>query len=758
MPLIFSQLKTIYSPMTSFLTYCSRLKHLFLYSVLFVVFPLCAQAFDWPFSTEEFQKKLTSQDLTISTRYFARGPSFLKGQIWNESRFLSQLQQQNYRLREAQQVILAGDAKKLTPSDCKILIQNSALSESSTCWMWQNHLNETYLVVVNAEQIIESTWLGSTPEAHWKAALDPILIAQYKGQQPIMQNELKISDMPVNCLNAVMAIEDSEFLNHSGLSYIGLTRSLLKNISKMRYAQGGSTITQQLVKNYFLTPEKTLSRKLKELYLAVKLESEWTKDQILETYLNIIYMGQSGAFQVLGFGAASTYYFNKKLPQLNLPECALTAAIINNPGTYNPWKNPDKARTRRNLVLTKMKDLNLITATEYQAAIQEALPAQVKTLASETAPYFFDAVRRQLASMSLPQEPASIYTSLDLQAQQNAQTSLQEQISQLEKNRKNLAKNKASGLKLQGLVLSSENQTGLVNALVGGQNYRESQFNRALNGKRQMGSLIKPFVYLTALMQGSDPLTKVLDEKFTWKYDKQNWSPHNDEKTYFGEIPFYYGLVESLNVATARLAQQVGLDQFITLAHSAGLTSDIPPIPSSSLGTSTHFPLEVLDSYRTLANMGQFTQSSFIERILSKDGSKLFDFHPAFEQKLDPLNTAVLVGIMQETIKSGTAKSAKSMGWTLPSAGKTGTSSYSRDAWFAGFTPYQTVVVWLGYDQGQVSSQLYGASGGLPAWVALMKNYTSIWPPLDFNYPEGVEKREVDQFGTDKKTELIFKK
>ncbi|MBY0554625.1 penicillin-binding protein [bacterium] len=747
MPLIGLQLKTIYSTMTSFL--------------LVIALSSRAQAFDWPFSTEDFQKKLSSKDLTPSTRYYARGPSFFSGQKWLDSKFHGQLQQQNYRIRDAEQVLMAGDAKKLPISTCKSLTSLD-LNESWLCWMWQSHDQETYTVVVNDQQIIDSTWIGAAPERYWKASLDPILVAQYKGQQPIMQNELKISDFPVNCLNAVMAIEDSEFLNHSGLSYMGLTRSLIKNISKMRYAQGGSTITQQLVKNYFLTPEKTISRKLKELYLAVKLESEWTKDQILETYLNIIYMGQSGAFQVLGFGAASQYYFNKPVQQLNLAECSLMAAIVNNPGLFNPWRHADKAATRRATVLTKMKELSLITETEFNEASKVALPKEIKTNAAETAPYFFEAVRKQMGELKISSESQNIYTSLDLEAQQNAQSALQKHISELEKNRKNLIKNKAKGLRLEGLVLSTENQTGLVNTLVGGQSYLQTQFNRALNGRRQIGSLIKPYVYLSALINGIDgnkagPLTILNDALFIWKYDKKTWTPENYEKKFNGEIPLYFALKESLNAPTAQVAQKVGLDQIIELTHQIGFTSNMENSPATSLGASVHYPIEILDSYRTLANQGQFTRSGFIEKIKNKDNEVVYEFKPNFEPKLEPASVAVLIGMMKETLKSGTAKSAAALGWNAPAAGKTGTTSDNKDAWFTGFTPFQTTVVWLGYDQG-ASSQLTGGSGAVPVWVDIMKKNLNIWPDTDFKWPDNVEKQIVTLHGTNKETEMIFKK
>jgi penicillin-binding protein 1B len=742
---------------TRFLNCFSLLKVLLLCSVISVLNTAPAQAFEWPFSSQEFQKKLSAQDLTPSTRYYARGPTFLVGQKWQESKFLEQLKSQNYRLRQPDEVLMAGDAKNLSLPNCKYLTQSELVVEGSNCWMWQTHFNEVYIVIIDQLNIIQATFQGDPAKAHYLARLDPILVAQYKDQQPIMQNELKISDFPVNCMNATMAIEDSEFLEHSGLSYQGLTRSLIKNITKMRYAQGGSTITQQLVKNYFLTPEKTMKRKLKELYLAVKLESEWTKDQILETYLNIIYMGQSGAFQVLGFGAASQYYFNKPVQKLNLPECALMAAIINNPGVFNPWKNPDRSIARRNQVLTKMKELKLITTKEFDDSLSAKLPEKVVLKANETAPYFFEAVRKQIEQLKLTENSRSIFTSLDLDSQQTAQLSLQKHITELEKTRKNLIKNKEKGLNLQGIVLSTENQTGLVNVLVGGQNFKLTQFNRALNGRRQIGSLIKPFVFYLALENGADPLTELDDTRFVWKYDKKSWSPENYDKKYHGKVPLYFALKESLNVPTALVAQQYGIDKIINLTHKIGFTSKMENSPATSLGASVHYPIEIIDAYRTLANQGQFTSSSFIEKITDSEQKTIFEYQPQFEEILPQDLTSVLTGMMKETLKSGTAKVSAALGWTLPAAGKTGTTSDNKDAWFSGFTPFITTVVWLGYDQG-VSSQLTGASGAVPIWIDTMKKISTNWSEQDFKTIDTLENREVTLFGENKTTQLIFKK
>ena len=766
MSLIWLQLKTICFALTSFLRNKEIRAPQFLNAVLFCsLYSIAAQAFEWPFSNDsEVQKKLSSRDLTASTRYYARGPTFLPGQKWNEESFLKALKQQNFRTREAAQSLLVGDAKKLTAADCNSVIKPTPLlPEKASCWQWQTRENENQLVIIDENVKIKDVFKGNPYQLNWKAALDSVLVAQYRGTEPVMQNETKISDIPVSCLNAVMAIEDNDFLDHSGVSYTGLMRALIKNIVKMRAAQGGSTITQQLVKNYFLTPEKTLKRKLKELYLATRVESEWTKDEILETYLNIIYMGQTGAFQVRGFGAASTVYFNKSLPNLELHECALLAAIINNPAMNNPWKKAEKATARRNFVLKKMKDLNLINETEFQAAAAAALPAPNPLKAVETAPYFFDAVRKQMQTLGIPTEGARIETSLDLEAQALAQKALQGHINELENQRTNIKTNKENGVRLEGLVISSENSTGLVNVFVGGQSYRQTQFNRALDGHRQIGSLIKPFVYLSALINGFPeeknitPLTILNDVKFQWTYDKKSWSPTNYEKKFNGEIPLYFALKESLNSPTAQVAQKVGLDKMIELVHKIGFTSNMATTPSTSLGATEHYPLEIVESYRTLANFGTYAPSSFIEKIEDRDQNIQYEFKLNRENRVDETETAVLVGMMKETLRSGTAKSSSAYGWKAPAAGKTGTTSDNKDAWFSGFTPYQTSVVWLGYDQS-LSSQLTGSSGAVPVWIQLMKYYQKIWPEDDFAWPATVELKEVDLHGTDLKTQMVFKK
>lgn len=696
---------------------------------------------------EEFKNKLNSQALLKTTRYYASGPAFIKNQKASIEQFKNTAKKYNYRERTNEQELTDNDFTFLDTQSCANRI-NTAIEEGSVCVTWVNKdLARQLLVIKN--NIISGIYSGSPLLQSVKAQLDPILVAQYRGEEPIMQEETKLAHIPIQCMNAVIAIEDNDFLDHSGVSYTGLARAFVKNVMTMRKAQGGSTITQQLVKNYFLSPEKTISRKLKELYMSIRLESEWTKDEILETYLNIIYMGQSGAFQIRGLPAASRVYYGKAIENLNLGECALLAAIINNPGVNHPWKKQEKAQSRRNLVLAKMKELNLITEKEHSDALLTAMPKAIELKATETAPYFFDAVRTQAEELKIPIEGNSFYTTLDLNSQDLAQKSLRQGIAEVTETRKKLKEKKEAGFNLQGVVLTAENSTGHVITFVGGQSFRQTQFNRALNSLRQIGSLEKPFVYLAGLLYGLrdekevTPLTILNDQYFEWIIDKKRkWTPVNYDKKFRGEIPYYYALKESLNSPTAQVAEQVGIEKVIEVSQKLGLTSKIPNTPSTALGASDHAPYEVLQAYHTLSNFGRYQKLTFIQKITNDSGEALYEFKPEPEQKIDPTESAVLVGMMKETVNSGTAKSSRAFGFDKIAAGKTGTTSNGKDAWFSGFTPDLTTTVWIGFDQNLPTS-LTGASGAVPIWSNYMKQITAQFDNHDFSWPDTVEEREV---------------
>ncbi|RYZ85386.1 MAG: penicillin-binding protein 1B, partial [Proteobacteria bacterium] len=459
--------------------------------------------------------------------------------------------------------------------------------------------------------------------------------------------------------------------------------------------------------------------KLQEFVMAYMLESKFSKDQILETYLNIIYMGQNGPFQVRGFSAAAKYYFNKDISSLNLSECSLLAAIVNSPGIYNPFKSPTKAYSRRNLVLERMSEKHFVSPADAELAKAEPLPTAQPRLATETAPYYLDAVRKQLTAEKIEIPGAKIFTALDLEAQEFAQRALQGHLEKLEAQNKQFKAYKATGQTLEGAVLSAEAQTGLIQVAVGGRNFRSTQFNRAIDGHRQVGSTMKPFVYLAALESNDKsgkpftPLSILKDEKFTTKYDKQKWSPNNYGNEYFGDVPMFFALKSSLNASTASLGLEIGVQKVIDVAKSLGVTSPLRPVPSVTLGAFELYPKEVLQSYLALSKFGMKTDVSFVSSVQNVKGEEVYRFAPKTEQVQDPAAVASLVGMMKQTIQTGTARSVVGNGFVRPAAGKTGTTSESRDVWFSGFTPYRTTIVWIGFDT-MTKNKLTGSSGAVP--------------------------------------------
>jgi penicillin-binding protein 1B len=713
-------------------------------------------SYSFYFFDKELSAKIESKKFILPTEYYAAPLTFYPHSVVDISDLEKKFISQGYRQREYDQILLPGDYFKASGELCSSRLQINLPKEVNLCFGWvaieSNPKSAANSIQVLALQdgLIVDVFKGAPFVASSEAHTEPSLLAQYVGTEPLMQRNISLGETPTTCLNAIMAIEDASFLDHSGVSYKGIFRALLKNITSGRRAQGGSTITQQLVKNYFLTNERTIKRKAQEFIMSILLESQFTKDQILETYLNIIYMGQNGPFQVRGYGSASDFYFNKKISDLNLSECSLLAAIVNSPGLYNPFKRPLNAERRRNLVLNKMLEQNFVSANQFNEAKQTPLPKSPHTIASETAPYFLDAVRKQLATMSMNPEGLKIYTALDLESQSSAQKALQEHLELLEQSNNHIKKMKEQKNILEGAILLADNRTGLIRVAVGGRNYRLTQFNRAIDGSRQVGSIMKPFVYLSALLEGSTnrrvftPITVIKDEKTTYKYEGQSWTPENYGKKFFGPVPLFYALKNSLNAATVALGMEVGLDKIVNLSHKLGITSELKPLPSMTLGSFEMRPTEVLKSYMTLANLGQLKQISFIRQINNSDGTRLYLHDAQPQETVDPIAISSLVGMMKQTVVSGTARSIFLQGFTRPAAGKTGTTSDNRDAWFAGFTPYLTAVVWVGYDNN-LPHGLTGSSGAVPIWTNLMKKVALKFPPDDFQWPEQVNKIELNE-------------
>lgn len=610
------------------------------------------------------------------------------------------------------------------------------------------------IVAFDAQSNVVGTYAGANPHASENAVLDPELFAQYYGDKPILRNVVDLGQIPPLCKDALLAIEDPQFLEHSGISFTSLLRAVVANLRHGRFAQGGSTITQQLVKNYFLTEEKTLSRKLTEIAMSFLVERRASKEDILETYLNLIYMGQNGPFEVRGFAAAAQHYFAKPIQTLETEQCALLAAILNSPGLYNPFTRPDAARKRRTRVLEKMRDSGHISAQAFAAADAAPLPKAPGRVLTEPAPYFVRAVRKELEKMGLDlSQGLRVYTTLDLRAQEAAQKAVRSGLEKLESSVASLRKLKEKGKNLEALLIASDPSSGFITAIVGGRSYVATQYNRAVESRRQVGSIMKPFVYLAAL-EGKNPngdpylaTTEIDDSTFALKYEGQSWTPKNYDGKSRGMIPMWYGLVESLNSATARLGWSIGIKNVISVARKLGIESKLEPLPSLSLGAFELSPMEVLGAYTSLARLGTHVPLSSIYRVEDLGGSELFAFRPTEEKAVSPESAAVLVSMLKAVVDHGTGRGARTMGLTGAIAGKTGTTNDKKDAWFAGFSPEMAAVVWVGYDDNTPHG-LTGGGGAVPIWAQFMlgaqKLSAEAAAKREFQWPEGVEPITVE--------------
>ncbi len=721
---------------------------------------------------KDLDERLKTKKFLNPTVFYAAPIALKKGYLLPKDALTAYFARQNFRQRVFGQRIIYGDYFWGTSAECHAMAPEIVLDYDSCLFFSRKQPLVgidteadilVYQILVNAESRIVDIRVNSKPEAESGIELEPEVLAQYLNSEPIMQELVEIKDLPTNCPNAVMAIEDAGFLEHQGYSIKGTIRGILAPLLKGKKPQGGSTITQQLVKNYFLTNERSLRRKAEEFVLSVLIEKKMTKDEILETYMNVIYMGQNGPFQIIGFGSASQFYFDKKISDLQLDECAMLAAVLNGPGVYNPFSKKEKTLARRNLVLSKMKELKLISDSEFDVAIKKPLPLKRAAQASETAPFYLDAVKKQLKKLGIPSDGARIQTGLDLGRQQTAQEALQQHLNLLEKDNNKLAENKKKGISLEGVVISTEHQTGIVDVLVGGRSFRMTQFNRALEGHRQVGSIFKPLVYLTALekiktdeafVEGTalgklfgtsrpfNPLTPVKDEPFVWFLNKKKWSPENYSKKFYGTIPLYYALKNSLNASTAFVGKTVGLEDIIDTAKKLGSTSDLKPYPSLTLGAFEMYPVEALQIYSTLANLGKKIDLSFIKRVFNVKGELIYEYKPTPTVVFNDVTVSILMGILKQTTMTGTAKAIGGTVLDIPVAGKTGTTNDYKDTWFIGMTPLKTALVWVGYDQNEITG-LTGGSGAVPIWLQYMKSALKDHPKIDFPFPEEKIQRVI---------------
>lgn len=703
---------------------------------------------------DEMKQKMQSKSFIQPTEYYRHVAILREKMLITPQILQDQLNQLGYRQRAKDQRILEKDFGRYPVDFCatevvqKNRAQWTSSEESGECFLITTpksvfHAEEKIWAIFNAEGTVLSLLLSENSRRN-HVSLGQTLLAQYLGQEPIIQEIVELGQIPPACMQGVMAIEDKAFLNHQGFSFTGTFRAVMRNILSGRKAQGGSTITQQLVKNYFLTAEKTLKRKFDEILIAYALENELTKDEILNLYLNIIYMGQNGPFQIRGFAAAAEYYFSKSISDLQTDECAFLAAVLNSPGLYNPFKSNEKAKTRRNLVLSKMEEEKLITPEEKQKF--SALPLIVKQPPSafETAPYFLDAVRNQMKQYEVDLANKKILTTLDLDQQKVAQKEMTDQLNALETRNKKVQAFAAKKKRLESVLISALN-TGEVTTMIGGRGFSSTQFNRALSAHRQVGSVFKPIVYLAAFENNIVKADSTLDDSaYSIQIGKKVWAPENYEKKFNGQVLLPFALTNSLNAATARLAETVGYEEVIQVARELGVESKLDPFPSLALGSFEMYPMEVLQVYLRLANFGKYTQLTFIDKVIENN---VVLYHYEKDQLTGDdskysNDIASLVSVMKLIPERGSAQGLKATNFQYISAGKTGTTSDYKDSWYAGFTPVRTTIGWVGYDDNSISS-LTGASGVVPMWGKFMASACRFDVNEDFHWPEKLETKSL---------------
>lgn len=639
-------------------------------------------------------------------------------------------------------------AKEFTfaPASICTNFSNELHADTRICFLIHTNLKERILIELSYEKILKIKKLSPEGELDLNRFFaPPLLIAQVSKNKHILRTYKELSQIPRYCLDGVLAIEDDRFLTHKGISPRGILRAAITNVKTGRFSQGGSTLTQQLVKNKFLSAEKTLTRKLKEAWLSILLEVFLDKDEILETYLNYIYFGRSGPYSVHGIQEASQLYFGKDVERLGLAECSLLAGAIKGPGLFGPHR-PKRSKERQLKVLGRMQELHLISEEEKNSALsKEVSITYSKSDKKIQAPYYLDAVYNAAKKIGFKDlSGLSLYTEMDYFAQNALEQSLD-----------NFLSGRSKGF--LGSVLIGNNSLHSVAALASGTS-GSLNFNSAIYGKRQIGSIAKPIVYLTALEQDGlnlQPNSLISNERFTYRYEGQTWTPKNySNKNQSAAYPMYLALAKSKNIPTVRMMSQFGYKKVYSNMLKYGFSDFSPITPSLALGSFEASPLEVLKVYINLSKLNENPKKElphFIRKIKSIDHQTLYareiDFNPA--EEVSPARRSTLE-MMKLTLKLGTAQKSQRLNLTGVYGGKTGTTNNHNDGWFANISPEYTSVVWIGKapyltDKGY---KITGASAALPIWMSFAKKlessarFTSQDWPIDFNaLEEDVEER-----------------
>lgn len=678
------------------------------------------------------QEKFSGKRWTVPAKVYARPLELFVGQKLAKDDFLRELDALGYRRESA---VRGPGMASVAGSQIELHTRGFQFYEGP-------EPSQRVRVSFSGDQVARLTAAGGADLA--VARLEPLLVG---GLYPAHNEDrilIKLDQVPPYLIETLVAVEDREFFNHFGVSPKSIARAFWVNASAGQMRQGGSTLTQQLVKNFYLTNERTLTRKLTEAMMAVLLELHYDKEEILEAYLNEVFVGQDGQRAVHGFGLASQYFFSQPLAELQVHQVALLVGIVKGPSYYNPRRQPERALERRNLVLDLLAAQGVITVEEAATAKKKPLGVtQRGSLADSSYPAFLDLVKRQLRQdyqeQDLTEEGLRIFTSFDPITQMKAETALGDTL-------KRLAGRKGID-QVEAAMVVSNPETGEVQAMLGSRQPGFAGFNRALDAVRPIGSLIKPAIYLTALERPSQyTLTSWLqDEPFSIKgRDGQVWSPQNYDRKAHGTVYLYQALANSYNLSTAKLGLELGVPNVLKTVARLGVNREWPAYPSMLLGAGSLTPVEVSSMYQTLANGGFNTPLRGIRSVLTAEGEPLKRYPFQIQQRFDSGAIYLVQNAMQRTMREGTGRSAyNQLPASLNVAGKTGTSNDSRDSWFAGFSQDLLAVVWMGRDDNG-TTPLTGATGALQVWTDFMRRADPM--PLDMPVPENVTISWIDAY------------
>jgi len=583
--------------------------------------------------------------------------------------------------------------------------------------------------------------------------LEPELISNLFDKNREKRRLVKYADVPEVLRNAIISAEDKRFFQHSGIDPIRIIKAAMVDVREGRNAQGASTLSQQVARMFWLDNRKTWRRKAAEVMITLQLEHRLSKEQIFEFYVNQVDLGHRGSFDIRGVGEGAQVYFGKDLSRLTLPEAALLAGLIQHPSYINPYRWPDRAIARRNLVLGMMRENGYVTEQQYSDATAAPLGLAHSGMESTDAPYFVDMVNDTLVDQfegrDFQTRPYRVYTTLDLQLQHDAAEAVRLGMAEVDKQIAGRRRRDPNYPEPQCALIALDPHTGEIRAFVGGRNYGVSQLDHIL-AKRQPGSSFKPFVYATALdtaINGGQPLITPVsllnDTPTTFWFDNKPYEPHDFKGEFMGTVTLRTALAHSLNVATVQLAEEVGYANVVNLARRAGMNMEIHPTPAVALGAYEVMPIEIAGAYTIFANGGVYVKPQFLSSLRDQDGTEIYRGQPEKRTVLDPRVAFMMDSLLEEVLRSGTGAGVHARGFNLPAAGKTGTS---HDGWFAGFTSKLLCIVWVGFDDGR-DLDLEGAHSALPVWAEFMKRaaeHPEYHNVSEFSAPAGVVGEQID--------------